>query len=108
MKSRFRAAMKDKKLPWYNITTNMNNQQSGSGDEFQYELLDYLTNLVMFSIDPEGVSRILLCVMSYVLCVMSYVFCVMSDVLCVMSYVLCVMSYVLCVMSDVLCLLCHV
>ena len=48
--------MKSKKLPWYNITQKMNNESSGSGDEFQLELLDYLTNLVMFSIDPEGVS----------------------------------------------------
>ena len=56
MKSRFRAAMTSKKLPWYNITQKMNNESAGSGDEFQYELLDYLTNLVMFSIDPEGVS----------------------------------------------------
>ena len=56
IKSRFRAAMKSKKLPWYNITQKMNSELSGSGDEFQLELLDYLTNLVMFSIDPEGVS----------------------------------------------------
>ena len=57
MKSRFRAAMRDKRLPWYNITQKMNGEEAGAGDEFQYELLDYLTNLVMFSIDPEGVSR---------------------------------------------------
>ena len=56
MKSRFRAAMRDKRLPWYNITQKTNSEEAGAGDEFQYELLDYLTNLVMFSIDPEGVS----------------------------------------------------
>ena len=39
--------MKSKKLPWYNITQKMNNETSGSGDEFQFELLHYLTNLVM-------------------------------------------------------------
>ena len=58
MKSRFRAAMKSKKLPWSNLTAKFNSDTDTkmTGSEFQYNLLNVLTNMAQFSIDPKGVS----------------------------------------------------
>lgn len=55
MKSRFRAAMSSKKQPWLNLTKKLEQEAFGDGAEFQYSVLEYLTNLVMFSIDPSSV-----------------------------------------------------
>ena len=58
MKSRFRAAMKSKTMPWLNLTKmfDSDTETNMTGNEFQYSLLDILTNQAKFSIDPKGVS----------------------------------------------------
>ena len=56
IKSRFRAAMSSSRLPWKNITQKLEEQSAGAGDEFQYSLLEYLTNLAVFSSDPSSVG----------------------------------------------------
>ena len=58
MKSRFRAAMKSKSMPWLNLTKKFDSDPDTNltGSEFQYNLLNVLTNLAQFSIDPKGVS----------------------------------------------------
>ena len=58
MKSRFRAAMKSKSMPWLNLTKKFDSDADTNltGSEFQYNLLNVLTNLAQFSIDPKGVS----------------------------------------------------
>ena len=57
MKSNFRAAMKAKNLPWANLTRN-SSAINMSPEDFQYKLLKVLTNMAMFSIDPNSVSVI--------------------------------------------------
>ena len=54
MKSSFRAAMDSSKLPWANITAKMNEE---AAKEFRYSVLDYLTNMVLFSGYPAGVIK---------------------------------------------------
>ena len=53
MKSSFRAAMGSSKLPWANITKDMDKE---TAMEFQYSVLDYLANMVLFSGNPAGVK----------------------------------------------------
>ena len=52
MKSSFRAAMNSSKLPWANLTAEMDDE---AAKEFRYSLLDYLANMVLFSSNPAGV-----------------------------------------------------
>ena len=60
MKSRFRAAMKAKSLPWQNLTKMFESDQESNmtGSEFQYSLLEVLINQAQFSFDPNGVSNL--------------------------------------------------
>ena len=52
MKSRFRAAISSTKLPWANITAKLD---AGAASDFQYSVLDYLANMVIFSSNSAGV-----------------------------------------------------
>ena len=56
IKSRFRAAMSSSRLPWKNLTQKLEDASAGAGVEFQYSVLEYLTNLAMFSSDPSSVG----------------------------------------------------
>ena len=57
MKSNFLAAMKAKNMPWANLTRNASAIDM-SPEVFQYKLLKVLTNMALFSIDPNSVSMI--------------------------------------------------
>ena len=57
MKSNFRVAMKAKNLPWSNLKRNASAIDM-SPEYSQYKLLKVLTNMAMFSIDPNSVSVI--------------------------------------------------
>ena len=60
MKSRFRAAMRAKSMPWLNLTKmfEFDPESNMTGSEFQYSLLEVLTNQAQFSFDPNGVSNL--------------------------------------------------
>ena len=52
MKSKFRAAMNAKNLPWLNITKKLEDANTGAGAEFQFNLLNYISNLILFNSNP--------------------------------------------------------
>ena len=51
--------MKSKSMPWLNLTKMFNSSQETNmtGSEFQYNLLEVLTNQAQFSFDPKGVRE---------------------------------------------------
>ena len=57
MKSKFKAAMSSSNLPWLNLTTKLDNENSGSGSDFHYSLLEYMINILMFNTKPSSVSN---------------------------------------------------
>jgi len=58
MKSKFKAAMSSSNLPWQNLTTKLDNENSGTGSDFHYSLLEYMINILMFNTKPSSVSKI--------------------------------------------------
>ena len=55
--------MRAKSLPWLNLTKMFDTDQETNmtGSEFQYSLLEVLTNQAQFSFDPKGVSMLFYC-----------------------------------------------
>ena len=47
--------MSSSKLPWLNLTTKLDNETDNGGVDFQYYLLDYMINILMFNTKPSAV-----------------------------------------------------